>query len=196
MTKIFIECDDFMQEYGSKIEQYQLSNAVKRDRKGRLSTSEIMSILIYFHISRYRSFKDYYMKLILTRYKGHFPNIVSYNRFIELIRRVWLPLCLFTKICKRGKEGSIYDIDSTTIKVCHQKRINSHKVFKGLATRGKTSMGWFYGFKLHLVINGCGEIVSFVFSKANVDDRDEDIIMGLTKSLQGKLIGDKGYLKV
>ncbi|AJA48427.1 transposase IS4 family protein [Clostridium pasteurianum DSM 525 = ATCC 6013] len=85
-------------------------------------------------------------------------------------------------------------IDSTILDVCHNRRIHSHKAFKGIAERGKSSTGWFYGFKLHLVINDKGEILSFYLIPRNVDDRDPKVIESLAKELFGKLFGDKGYL--
>jgi hypothetical protein len=76
--------------------------------------------------------------------------------------------------------------------VCHNRRIKSHRVFAGLAQRGKDSVDWFYGFKLHLVINDCGEILSCRLTPANVDDRRP--VPQMAQGLFGKLIGDKGYL--
>ncbi len=93
-----------------------------------------------------------------------------------------------------GKCSGISFIDSTPIKVCHNKRIYSHKVFDGIAARGKSSTGWFYGFKLHLLINDMGEIVSFCLTAGNTDDRDMDVIDKLTKEIYGKLFADRGYL--
>jgi hypothetical protein len=83
-------------------------------------------------------------------------------------------------------------VDSTKIVVCHNKRINSNKVFKGLAARGKSTMGWFYGFKLHLITNDKGELLSFDLTPGNTDDRVP--IPGMTQGLWGRLFGDKGYI--
>lgn len=76
--------------------------------------------------------------------------------------------------------------------VCHARRIHSHRVFKQLAKRGKTSTGWFYGFKLHLIINDKGEILSYMLTPGNVDDREP--VPWLCKDILGKLFGDKGYI--
>jgi hypothetical protein len=83
-------------------------------------------------------------------------------------------------------------VDATTIKVCHNKRIPRHKVFAGIAARGKTSMGWFFGFKLHLSVNDRGEILACRLTPGNVDDRKP--LPGMAKTLFGKLFGDKGYI--
>jgi IS5 family transposase len=65
-------------------------------------------------------------------------------------------------------------------------------VFEGVAQRGKTSTGWFFGFKVHLIVNDMGEMVAFAITPANVDDRKP--VPRLTADLVGKLFGDKGYL--
>ena len=85
-------------------------------------------------------------------------------------------------------------IDSFSLNVCHNRRIYSHKVFKGIAQRGKTSVGWFYGFKLHIIINHGGEIISFYITSGNVADNNEKVLKKLTQKLFGKLYGDKGYI--
>ena len=83
-------------------------------------------------------------------------------------------------------------VDSTPIIVCHSKRIYGHKVFKGIAEIGKSTKGWFYGFKLHLICNHRGELVSCQITPVNVDDRSP--IPEMAKDLFGKLFGDKGYI--
>src|SRR5215210_129546 len=123
-----------------------------------------------------------------------FPNIVSYNRFIELSHRSAVPFMLFLHYCCRGECTGISFIDSTVVRLCHNKRIKRNKVFKDLAERGKSSMGWFFGFKLHLIINDKGEILSFYLSKGSVDDRNAKAITKMTKDIFGKLFGDKGYI--
>jgi hypothetical protein len=95
-------------------------------------------------------------------------------------------------LAQRGQCTGISFVDSTPIKVCHNKRIKRNKVFAGLAARGKTTMGWFYGFKLHLVVNEHGEILSFQLTPGNVDDRKP--LPFLFKDLFGKIFADKGYI--
>jgi len=120
--------------------------------------------------------------------------MVSYNRFIELESRVSVPMMLFLKLCCLGKSRGINFVDSTHLKSCDNRRIHNHKVFKGVAERGKTSIGWFYGFKLHLIINDMGEILSFYLTKGNVDDRDHKVMKSLSENIFGYLFGDKGYI--
>lgn len=195
LTKLFVEIDDFMQVYEPEIKKHLIGNgAMRRDRKGKLTLSEVMTLLVYFHMSGYRNFKEYYLKHVYVYMKGAFPDLVSYKRFVALIAKAMLPLASFMKNRRCGECSGVSFVDSTTIEVCHVRRIHQHKVFKGLAQRGKSSTGWFYGFKLHLVVNECGEILHFVFSPGNIDDRNEKVMGKLTQKLFGKLFGDKGYL--
>lgn len=195
LTKLFVEIDDFMKIYEPNLNAELIGDGKRqRQRNTRLSLSEIMTIVVYFHMSGYRNFKDFYKKHISTFHKQTFPDLVSYNRFVELMPRVLLPLSVFMKTQRTGKSTGITFVDSTTMDVCHNRRIHQHKVFKGIAQRGKSSTGWFYGFKLHLLVNEFGEIVSFAFTPGNTDDRNEELMLKLTKNISGKLIGDKGYL--
>jgi len=141
-----------------------------------------------------KSIEDYYVKFICGFQHSAFPNLVSYNRFIELSQGVIVPLLVYLKSRRLGQITGISFIDSTPLKVCHPRRIHSHRVFKDLAQRGKSSTGWFYGFKLHIVINDRGELLAFNLTPGNVDDRNKFLLDKLTRRLFGKLFGDKGYL--
>ncbi len=123
-----------------------------------------------------------------------FGATVSYNRFLELMQEVTVPLLLFVALARKGKVSGIAFVDSMAIKVCHPARISAHKTFKNLAQRGKTSVGWFYGFKLHLIINHVGEIISFWITPGNVADNNVTVLDRLTKGLWGKLFGYRGYI--
>lgn len=199
LINIFCNVDDFCNYY-IKHTHKQLNNGTDKNNNDiisgncSLSLSEVMTIIIYFHLSDYRKFKNYYKRHICVLFKEYFPNLVSYNRFVELMSFTILPLMMYTNTCCLGKPTGISFIDSTNIPVCHNRRINSHKVFKDSAQRGKSSTGWFYGFKLHIVANDRGEIISFYFTSGNVDDRNRLVIDNLTKDLYGKLFGDKGYI--
>jgi hypothetical protein len=161
---------------------------------GLLSLSEVMTIILLFHLSGYRCFKWYYQGYVCVHMRTYFPSPVSYNRFVELMGCALLPLLLYTWGFRCGSCTGISFIDSSPLKVCHNRRIYSHKVFKMWAARGKSSTGWFYGFKLHLVINDRGEICSFCLTPGNIDDRNIDIIDQLCRELSGKLFGDRGYI--
>jgi len=195
ITKIFCDIDDFMQEFENLYKQKMLEDKEMIGRiSSRLSMSEVMTILVYFHRSGYRTFKDFYLKHILKSMKSAFPNIVSYNRFIELIPTTLVPLVVFLKLKRLVKSESITFVDSTKIAICKNKRIHANKVFKGFAERGKSTMGWFYGFKLHIAINENGELVGASISKGNVDDRNLDVLSGVLENVSGKLYADKGYI--
>jgi hypothetical protein len=150
-----------------------------------------MTIIIHFHQSHYRDFKAYYTRHVILHLGSEFPNLVSYNRFVELMPSALLPLCVYLHTRLALSKGLAF-IDSTPLPVCRNKRISRHKVFAGLAARGKTSMGWFYGFKLHLIVDDQGNLLTFCLTPGNVDDRKP--VPHMAKKLWGKLFGDKGYI--
>ena len=174
IISIFCELDNFCKEFFTYVEQSSLPCDKKKLRlepSRSLSLSEIMTICVGFHLSGYRNFKWYYTRLIVKQYRKFFPKLVSYNRFIELMPHIAIPLTLFLQKNKTGTCTGITFMDSTILDVCDSHRIPQHKVFQGIAQRGKSSTGWFYGFKLHLTINECGEILNFCVTPGNVDDR-------------------------
>lgn len=191
LLNLFVAVDDFCQILTFQWPQRLVGGASRPGPKPRLATSEVMTLIIYFHMSRYRDFKTYYTHYVQRHLRGEFPNLVSYHRFVELMPAALLPLCLYLKT-RLGPVTGISFIDATPLPVCHNRRIGRHKVFDGLAARGKTSTGWFFGFKLHLVVNDCGELLAFYVTSGNVDDRQP--VPRLAQRLFGKLFGDKGYI--
>ncbi|NHB95338.1 IS982 family transposase [Photorhabdus stackebrandtii] len=194
MTLEELDCcvDDFYQKFIPLWEQQLIeNNLLKRHRAASLSLSEIMTLLILFHMSHYRHFKAFYIEHVQQYLKADFPHLVSDNRIITLKKRAIIPLCAFLSSRKEKSQGMAF-IDSTKIAVCHNLRIPRNKVFERVAQRGKTSMGWFYGFKLHLVINECGERLSVKLTRGNTDARHP--VKEWVKGLTGHLYGDKGYL--
>jgi hypothetical protein len=191
LTEVFVFVDDFCKVFESKWDRLKISSGINtRIRRTELCLSELMTILIFFHKSGFKSLKKFYI-FLLKSHKKEFPNLVSYNRFIELEKTCVMPLlCLFFMI-SAPCDGQSY-IDSTALPVCHIKRELSHKTFSGIATKSKTTMGWFFGFKLHMVVNKYGHPISFSLTKANVDDRKAPD--DLFQKIFGKLYGDKGYL--
>lgn len=196
IIEIFVKVDDFCKEFETEIAGHQLDtgNHKVRNRKASFSDSEIITILITFHSGHFTNLKHFYLCFICAHYKAYFPGLVSYNRFVELQQRVAVPMMLFLKTNCLGRSRGINFIDSTHIKVCHNRRIHNHKVFAAVAERGQCSIGWFYGFKLHLIINDKGEILSFYLTKGNVDDRNIKVMTSMTQDIFGKLFGDKGYI--
>lgn len=195
LIKIFCEIDDFCKEFVKQFHKNFLTSGNNlRKRNFRLTLSEIVTISIYYHHSGYKTFKDYYEKQVIIHMKNDFKELVSYNRFLELRVAAMIPIIAFIQLNSMNKCTGITFIDSFSLNVSHPKRISSHKTFKGLAERGKTSVGWFYGFKLHLVTTQFGEVISFYITPGNVSDNNESVIIKLTKKLFGKIFGDKGYL--
>jgi hypothetical protein len=197
VAEIFVKVDDFCNEFELEFKKQALpcTNAVKkRNRKATLSDSEIITILIAFHGGQFRNFKHFYTDYVCLHLRDCFPNVVSYNRFIELSHRSAVPFMMFLHYCCRGECTGISFIDSTVLRVCHNKRIRRNKVFKDIAKVGKSTIGWFFGFKLHLIINDKGEILSFYLSQGNTADSSAKIITRMTKEIFGKMFGDKGYI--
>lgn len=193
LLELFCDVDDFCQAFLPSWEQKLITSSQKQRQRARsLTVSEIMTILIAFHQSHYRDFKAYYLEQVLKYWHGEFPGLVSYTRFVEYIPSVLVPLIVYLRTCCMGNCSGISFIDSTSLDVCLNQRIHCHKVFAGLAERGKTSTGWFFGFKLHLVVNDRGELLQFCITPGNVDDRKP--VPRLAKKLFGKLFGDKGYI--
>ena len=187
---LFCDIDDFCLLFEPHW-QARLLDTRQRQRASTLCLSEVMTIIVLFHASSYRNFKAYYTEQVCKHYAGAFPRLVSYNRFVELMSSALVPLCGYLQ-SRKGQCSGISFIDSTCLKVCHNRRIHSNKVFAQCAKRGKTSVDWFFGFKLHLVINDCGELLSVRLTPGNTDDRQP--VPELIKGLFGKLFGDKGYV--
>lgn len=197
LVDIFFYADEFCKEFYKTLEGTQLSsdNSKKRRNKPcRLSDSEVITILICFHLGGHRNLKYFYTQYVQVHLKEQFPQTVSYNRFVELQQKALLPMVIFLKMMRLGTCTGISIVDATTLKVCHNKRIFNHKVFNGIAQRGKSTMGYFYGFKLHLIINDKGEILNFVITPGNVDDREPLKNNDFLKRIFGKLFADKGYI--
>ena len=192
LLELFVSVDDFCQVFLPFWESKQLADGSrKRLRAGQLRVSEIMTIIIHFHQSQYRNFKAYYREHVCQHLRSEFPGLVSYERFVVLMPSVFGPLSAYLKSLY-GRCHGISFIDSTALSVCDNHRIHNHKVFAKFAQRGKGSMGWFYGFKLHLVINDRGELLACQITPANVDDRKP--VPVLCKRLFGKLFADRGYI--
>lgn len=191
LTELFCSVDDFWNGFLAEWNKHLLdSNKPKRGPDSCMSTSEVMTIVILFHQSGYRTFKHFY-QYVSTHLKAEFPKLLSYSRFVSLMKTIFIPLFAYL-LHLRGTVTGIAFIDSTSIAVCHNKRIPRNKVFRSLAKRGKTTSGWFYGFKLHLIINDRGEILAFQLTPGRVSD--VSVVENLSRGIFGKLFGDKGYI--
>lgn len=192
ITEIFYLIDEFCIEFDKSVEKHILGNKPKRTPK--MSTSEVITIMVMFHTGGFRNMKHFYLHYLQVHKQHLFPNTVSYNRFVELMQSASLPMTIFLKTCCLGEGTGISFIDSTPIRVCKNKRIKRNKVFKDIAQLGKSTMGYFFGFKLHLVINDKGELLNFVITQGNVDDREPLKNKKFVNKLKGKLYADKGYI--
>ena len=196
ITEIFCMADDFCKFYDAMMAKYTIKEAKTRvyHRDMTLSKAEVMVIMILFHGSGYRCLKHFYLEHVTNHLRHLFPKFVSYNRFVELEKEVAIPLALFIKKVLLGKCTGISFVDSTPLRVCKNQRIHIHRTFKGIAQRGKCSMGWFFGFKLHLICNEKGEVLNFMITPGDVDDRKPLEYKAFVEFLYGKLVGDKGYI--
>jgi len=201
ITELFCKIDDFCQDFEPRIKALGVGLSLpligndqsksSRGPKSRLSLSEQLTIVIMFHRSNYRTFKHFYNGCVRLHLKNYFPALVSYSWFVRLMSYLIFPLDCYLQT-RLGRCSGISFVDSTPIVVCHSRRIYSHRVFLGLAKRGKSSTGWFFGFKVHIVVSDSGELLAYQFSSGNTDDRIP--VERMTKNLVGKLIGDKGYI--
>lgn len=192
LLELFCHVDDFCQTFLPSFQAHVLESGLRQRQRARsLSPSEIMTLLILFHQSHYRDFKAFYCQQVLVHLRAEFPGLVSYSRFVEFMPSVVLPLCAYLRHCMGSCTGISF-VDSTDLAVCHNKRISQHKVFAHVARRGKTSTGWFFGFKLHLLFNERGELLEVALTPGNVDDRKP--VPQLVKRVFGKIFADRGYL--
>ena len=197
VTEIYCMADDFCKEFAKVQEKYMVKdrNHKHRNKLNRMNDMEIIVILILFHSGGFRCFKHYYKEYVCKHLAYLFPRRVSYNRFVELEKEVLLQLTVFIKEVLLGTCTGISFVDSTPLRVCRNQRILIHKTFEGLAEHGKCSMGWFFGFKLHLIINDKGEILNFMFTPGNVDDREPLKQGKFLENIKGKLCADKEYIE-
>ena len=196
MDTLFCLFDEFCKIFEPELKKHlvDVPGKKRRNRKNRMSDAEIMTILVLFHTSRHRDLKAFYLGYICLHMRQDFPVRLSYNRFVERQAKVALHLLLFLQTCALGKCTGISIIDSTPLVSCHIKRMHSHKTMKGWAEKGKCTMGWFYGFKLHLVINEKGEIIQWMLTPGNTDDREPLKNGDFTRKLFGKIFADRGYI--
>lgn len=197
LVEIYCLADDFCKEFYKAMEGHRLSESngkKSRNKPSKLNDAEVITILIAFHLGGYRNLKHFYINYVQKHLQDYFPTTVSYNRFVELEQKALLPMTVFLKTMCLGSSTGISFVDSTPIRVCKNKRIFNHKVFKDIAQRGKSTMGYFFGFKLHIVVNDKGEIIDFVITPGNVDDRQPLQETNFLKKISGKLFADKGYI--
>ena len=191
ITALYCCLDDFCKVFGDWEAHRLIPSPGTRQRTGKLSRSEMLFIVVLFHLSPFKHFKAFYLYGIGHQHRACFGDLPHYDRFVSLVPRLFVPLMVLLHSLS-GEETGIYFVDSTTLAVCHNRRIHRHKVFDGLAARGKTSMGWFFGLKLHFVINHKGQIVALKITPGNT--ADTAVLDEITQHLTGKAYADKGYI--
>ena len=192
LVELFCHVDDFCQAFEAEWLRHQVASGQRqRQRRGRLCLSELMTVLIWFHQSHYRDFKAFYLNHVCIHLRAAFPGLVSYGRFVELMPSTLIPLCAYLRSCQ-GTCTGISFIDSTPLAVCHPQRRHQHRLFADQAQWGKSSTGWFFGFKLHVVVHDQGQLLNVALTPANVDDRQP--VPGLVQDLFGKRVADRGYI--
>ncbi|STY94297.1 Transposase DDE domain [Moraxella atlantae] len=198
LEALYCHIDDYCKTYTAEQQKKMLTLKRKSSKKTRnkpccISLAEIITISVLFHQIRYREFKAFHYGYLCQWLKSAFPRLPSYNRMVELMEKAVHPMCDYLKFLMQGNCTGISYIDSTSLAVCDNHRIKRHKVFADTAARGKSSMGWFYGFKLHVIINDQGELVNLTVTAGNVDDR-KPVKQLCDMTVFGKLFGDKGYI--
>lgn len=194
LIALFIDVDDLLKSFQAYQQSRQVGQARRPTRQPCLSASEVCTILAAYHLSGYKCFEYYYRQVIQESYASYFPQAPSYERFLVLVSRNYELMWLWSlHCCLKAQRTGLYIIDSKPLPVCHLKREHSHQVFWATARKGKSSTGWFYGFKLHLVINDRGEIINWTITPGNVADNNQFLLQGLLKGLTGICLADKGY---
>ncbi len=192
LMALFCDIADFGKPF-APIYQQRLVQAGprQRTRATTLALSELLTILVYLHWSHSRTFKHYATDYVVAHWRPYCPRLGSDTRFVALLPRALVPLCcdLHTR---KGRCTGMAFIDSTPLAVCDNHRMATHRVLADIATRGKTAMGWFYGFKLHLIVNDEGELLALRLTPGHVDARQP--VPRLVPGLFGQLFGDRGYI--
>ena len=191
ITALYCCLDDFCKVFEDWEAHRLIPSPTTRQRTGKLSRSEMLFILVLFHLSPYKNFKTFYLYGVGHQHRACFGDLPHYDRFVSLVPRLFAPLMVLLHSLG-GEQTGIYFADSTKLAVCHTRRIHRHRVFDGLAARGKTSMGWFYGLKLHFVINHKGQVMALRITPGNT--ADSAVLDEVTRHLAGKLYADKGYI--
>src|SRR5512137_1324357 len=192
LTETFCLIDDFCRQFEPAWHRRMLpAGSKKRRRKPELSLAELMTLAVLFHQLRFRQFKSFYLNHAFRHLRAEFPRLPSYQRVVELMPRCAVPLAALFE-CLKGDCDGVSIADATPLAVCDNKRIPRHKVFKDKAERGKASVGWFFGFKLHAIINSRGELVRIRLTPGNTDDRKP--LPEMCEGLFGLLFADKGYI--
>ena len=189
---LFCAIDDFFQKFESTYWNFLKQGKKRlRVRSSVLSLSEIVFIAIWYKCSHFNNFKAFFASL--RQDNSHlFKSLPCYQRMIHLIQSHQLALHALHFALMKDQQNAYLWVDSTTLPVCKNQRIQRHKSLAKIASRGKSSMGWFYGCKLHLIMNQPGEIVRTALSNGHT--ADIKMVEQLVDGLKAKLYADRGYI--
>ena len=190
-TALFCCLADFAETFEEGERHQLIPTQRKRHRAGKLSLGEMLFIMVLFPLSPFKDFKHFWIHGVEQKYRDCFGDLPSYGRFVALMPRLFTPFCVLMHSLS-GEQTGIYIADSTKLAVCANPRISRNRTFKGLAARGHSTMGWFFGFKLHVVMNNRGELMAIKITPGNTDDRAP--LAEMVAGLKGKLLADKGYI--
>ena len=191
-TELFCVIDDFFLQFEATYWKFlKQSRHHSRIRNAQLSISEIIFIAVWYKCSHFTNFKAFFSWL--KQDKRHlFKSLPCYQRMSHLINMHQLALHALHTALTKGQHSQYLWIDSTTLPVCKNQRIQRYKSLAKIASRGKSSKGWFYGCKLHIVMNQFGEIACSTLSNGHI--ADIKMVEKLVKDMEAKLYGDRGYI--
>ena len=172
-----------------------ITNRPKVGRKANLSTVEILTLIIFRYELKIHDWKNYHR--FLKTYHSQDFDLPKYQNFIIQINNHMAAalqiLNFLTEINKNAQLNPVSAADSSDLPVCTNKRIFEHKVCKGLAQRGKTSKGWFYGFKIHIIVDMAGNLQTIRIANAGSDERI--VVKNMVRGLRCLvLLADAGYV--
>lgn len=161
-----------------------------------LSLAELVTLVLFKQFTGHKTWKAFY-RYIKTYHSQDFPQLPEYQNFVGAMNALSpYAMIMTTAFCsffrKQTKTQELKIADSTKLAVCNIKREFSHKVCKGLARKSKSTMGWFYGFKLHIVCNQLMQILECTILTATVDDRAA--LELIWAHIFGLIVADAGYL--
>lgn len=196
ITSIFVIVDDFLQ-YFFKTDMYKNSKFIWENKTGtkkKLSLSEVVSLNIIRYFFRVGDLKTFH-SMAISCLKEYFPNMPNYENFLKATNKSIFYLNIFLEfLLYVNKEHNCQNhyVDSTDLPVCRNHNIFKHRVTAEYASRGKTTKGWFYGFKLHGVCNDLRELENILFTTGST--HDNIVLHDLVNGLDGIFTCDAGYL--
>jgi hypothetical protein len=169
-------------------------------RKHNLTIAEAVTISLYRFFFPWTDFKHYYA-FVQNYHAGEFPKLPHYDNMLTFQKQL-LPFFLqllgiliaINRSAFKNKHIRIMFVDGSPLPVCANKRIFHHKVMKKVAARSKSTMGWFYGMKLHILVDAGGNILGVTITPGNVDERTQ-VVKLVGDIMDSLLIADAGYIK-